>query len=145
MSLKLVALPALIIILSPIILGVLLGFRFVSGMIAGTIVAGIQIGIANINSGGAWCNTVMYVQGGNLERPQEFMKDHHTQTKIVKGDAEYKAAMTCKTVGVPLKDAAGPSVNILIKTIACTALVFGTFIIRYGGHIGGGIYHGRTK
>lgn len=35
--------------------------------------------------------------------------------------------------------------NIFIKTIACVTLVFGTFIIRYGGHIGGGIYHGRTK
>jgi len=61
--------PALIIILLPIILGVLFGFRFVSGMIAGTIVAGIQIGIANSNSGGVWCNTSRYVQLGNLERP----------------------------------------------------------------------------
>jgi len=60
-SLKLVAVPACIIILSPIIWGVLLGFRFVSGMIAGCIVAGIQIGFANSNSGGVWCNTSRYV------------------------------------------------------------------------------------
>ena len=73
------------------------------------------------------------------------MKEHQTQQKVVKGDTEYKAAVTCGSIGVPLKDAAGPSLNILIKTIACIALVFGTFIIRYGGHIGGGIYHGRTK
>jgi inorganic pyrophosphatase len=56
-SLKLVIVPAAIIILSPIIWGVLLGFRFVSGMIAGSIISGIQIGIANSNSGGAWCTT----------------------------------------------------------------------------------------
>lgn len=144
-SLKLVAIPACIIILQPICWGILLGFRFVSGMVAGTIVAGIQIGIANSNSGGAWCTTSRYVELGNLERPQEFMKAHNTQLKIVKGDVEYKAALTCKSIGLGLKDAAGPSINILIKTFACTALVFGTFIIRYGGQIGGGIYHGRTK
>lgn len=46
-SFKLIAVPVAIIFLSPIILGVLLGFRFVSGMIAGTIVAGIQIAYAN--------------------------------------------------------------------------------------------------
>jgi len=56
-SLKLVIIPALIIILCPICLGVLLGFRFVSGLVAGTIISGIQIGIANSNSGGAWCTT----------------------------------------------------------------------------------------
>lgn len=56
-SLKLVIVPAAIIILCPILFGVLLGFRFVSGMVAGTIISGIQIGIANSNSGGAWCNT----------------------------------------------------------------------------------------
>lgn len=70
----------------------LLGFRFVSGMIAGCIVAGIQIGLANSNSGGVWCNTSRYVQLGNLERPDEYMKPEHVTKQIVKGDTEYKAA-----------------------------------------------------
>lgn len=73
------------------------------------------------------------------------MKPHNMSNKVVKGDIEYKAALTCASIGTSLKDSAGPSINILIKAMACTSLVFSYFIVRYGGHIGGGIYHGRTK
>ena len=73
------------------------------------------------------------------------MKPEHNSNKVVKGDIEYKAAFTCASVGLSLKDSTGPSLNILMKSMACTALVYATFIVRYGGHIGGGIYHGRTK
>lgn len=84
--------PACLVILSPILWGVLLGFRFVSGLIAGCITAGIQIGISAQNSGGAWGNTSRYVQLGNLVRPDEFMKPEQTDSKVVRGDIEYKAA-----------------------------------------------------
>ena len=133
--------PVSIIILSPICWGTLLGFRFVSGLVVGAITAGIQIGFSASNSGGAWINAKKYVQHGNLSRPAEFVKEEG-KIVVVEGDIEYKAASTCQTIGNPLMDSTGPSINILIKGLACVALVFGTFIIKFGGQVGGGIYHG---
>jgi len=58
---------------------------------------------------------------------------------VRKGDKEHSAAVCGDTVGDPLKDTSGPSINILIKLMAITSLVFGTFIVERGGQIGGGI------
>ena len=110
-------------------------------MVVGAITAGIQIGFSASNSGGAWINAKKYVQHGNLSRPAEFVKEEG-KIVVVEGDIEYKAASTCQTIGNPLMDSIGPSINILIKGLACVALVFGTFIIKFGGQVGGGIYHG---
>lgn len=83
-----------IIILSPICWGVLLGFRFVSGLVIGAITAGIQIAFSANNSGGSWINAKKYVQHGNLSRPPEFIKEEG-KIVVVEGDIEYKAASTC--------------------------------------------------
>jgi len=56
-------------------------------------------------------------------------------THVRKGDAEHAAAVVGDTVGDPLKDTSGPSINILVKLSAITSLVFGTFIAQYGGKL----------
>jgi len=54
---------------------------------------------------------------------------------VRKKDPEHSAAVVGDTVGDPLKDTSGPSINILVKLSAITSLVFGTFIARYGGKL----------
>ena len=64
-SLKKMVAPGAIVILSPLVFGTLLGYRFVSGMLAGTIVSGIQIAFSASNTGGAWDNAKKYVEAGS--------------------------------------------------------------------------------
>jgi len=74
-SLKKMIAPAAIVVLSPILWGILLGYKFVSGMLAGNICSGIQIAFSASNTGGAWDNAKKYVEAGHLKRPIEFRKE----------------------------------------------------------------------
>jgi len=118
-------LPGLLVIGSPFIVGILFGPRGVSGLLAGAIVSGVQIAISFSNTGGAWDNAKKYVEGGNISK---IYKDANgVPIKFEKGSETHKAAVTGDTVGDPLKDTSGPSINILIKLSAITSLVFGDF------------------
>ena len=64
--------PGCIVIFTPIITGILLGYKFLSGLLAGIIVSGIQIAFSMSNTGGAWDNAKKYVEAGLLIRPPEF-------------------------------------------------------------------------
>jgi Na+/H+-translocating membrane pyrophosphatase len=66
--------PGAIVILSPIIFGILLGYKFVSGMLAGNITSGIQVAFSASNTGGAWDNAKKFVEAGKLVRPIEMLK-----------------------------------------------------------------------
>jgi len=132
--------PGAIVILSPIVIGLLFGYNAVSGMLAGTIVSGIQIAFSASNTGGAWDNAKKYVEAGKLKRSPDMMKPGVAEF-VKKGDIEHSYAVCGDTVGDPLKDTSGPAINILIKLMAITSLVFGTFIVEYGGAIGGGVKH----
>jgi inorganic pyrophosphatase len=138
-SLKKMIAPGAIVILSPLIFGYLFGHRFVSGMLAGTITSGIQIAFSASNTGGAWDNAKKFVEAGKLNRDDKKWGNANKENNgfVKKGDPEHKAAVCGDTVGDPLKDTSGPSINILIKLMAITSLVFGTFIAKYGGLIGG--------
>lgn len=116
--------PGLLVVLSPIVMGFLFGPRGVSGLLAGSIVSGVQIAISFSNSGGAWDNAKKYIEAGCL-----------VSDGIVHGkrtDA-HKAAVVGDTVGDPLKDTSGPSINILIKLMAITSLVFSGAFEKHGG------------
>ena len=110
--------PGVLIMGSPLVVGYLFGVPAVAGMLAGSLVCGGVLAIASSNSGGAWDNAKKYIEAGNLGG---------------KGSDVHKAAVVGDTVGDPLKDTSGPSLNILIKLSAILSLVFAPFFVQYGG------------
>jgi K(+)-stimulated pyrophosphate-energized sodium pump len=102
-------LPALVGILSPIIVGLVLGPYAVASMLAGAVVTGFILAIMMANSGGAWDNAKKYIEAGNHGG---------------KGSDAHKAAVVGDTVGDPFKDTSGPSINILIKLLSMVSIVF---------------------
>ncbi len=107
-SLREMIAPGALVILTPIIVGFVFGTQCLAGVLAGNLVSGVQIAISASNTGGAWDNAKKYI-GGVLGK---------------KGSDEYKAAVVGDTVGDPLKDTSGPSINILIKLMAIISVVF---------------------
>jgi len=126
-SLRMMILPGLLVIGSPLIMGTAFGPKAVGGLLAGCIVSGVQIAFSFSNTGGAWDNAKKYVEAG--EHYTKKITDPKTNQKILmkKKTECHQAAVTGDTVGDPLKDTSGPSINILIKLSAITSLVFGGF------------------
>jgi K(+)-stimulated pyrophosphate-energized sodium pump len=110
--------PGILIMGTPLATGFLFGVEAVAGILAGSLITGGVLAIASSNSGGAWDNAKKYIEAGNLGG---------------KGSEEHKAAVVGDTVGDPLKDTSGPSLNILIKLSAILSLVFAPFFVQYGG------------
>ena len=126
--------PGILVIGSPFVAGVLFGVDAVCGLLAGAIVSGVQIAISFSNTGGAWDNTKKYIeQGTHHSKDKLGDEDHDGKYLFVKHSDAHKAAVVGDTVGDPLKDTSGPSINILIKLAAITSLVFGTFFKEQGG------------
>ena len=134
-SLRKMIAPGCLVILSPLLVGWFFGFQATNGILAGSIVSGIQIAFSASNSGGAWDNCKKFVEAGKLAR--RHAKDDEGEF-VRKGDREHAASVVGDTVGDPLKDTSGPSINILIKLSAICSLVFGSAIATHGGLIAGG-------
>ncbi|MDR0740212.1 MAG: sodium-translocating pyrophosphatase [Puniceicoccales bacterium] len=100
--------PSLIAILSPILVGIILGVSGVVGLLSGALSSGFVLAIFMANSGGAWDNAKKYIEEGAMGG---------------KGSSAHKAAVIGDTVGDPFKDTAGPSLNILIKLMAMVSVV----------------------
>jgi Na+/H+-translocating membrane pyrophosphatase len=139
-SLKKMVMPGVLVIVSPLLAGCLFGYQATNGILAGCIVSGIQIAFSASNSGGAWDNAKKFVEAGSLylDGPDG------EKVQVKKGDDAHAAAVCGDTVGDPLKDTSGPSINILIKLSAICSLVFGTFLTQYGGLIAGGVVLNET-
>ncbi|MEO0076930.1 MAG: sodium/proton-translocating pyrophosphatase, partial [candidate division WOR-3 bacterium] len=109
-------LPSLSAILMPIIVGLLLGIEGVIGLLVGALASGFVVAIMMANSGGAWDNAKKFIEKGNFGG---------------KNSLAHKASVVGDTVGDPFKDAAGPSLNILIKLMSMVSIVFLGFILRF--------------
>lgn len=114
--------PGALVIFTPIVLGILFGPKMISGLLPGSLISGVQMAISSSNTGGAWDNCKKYIEAKN-------MKDEEGNP-LGKGTDLHKAAVIGDTVGDPLKDTSGPSLNILIKLMAILSLVFAEFFCR---------------
>ncbi len=108
-------LPGLVGIAAPLIIGFTLGGEGLAGMLIGSLVTGLMLGIMTANSGGALDNAKKYIEEGNFGG---------------KGTPTHAAAVVGDTVGDPLKDTVGPSINILIKLMAVISLVLAPLFAR---------------
>jgi len=131
-SLKYMTAPGVLVLGTPFFIGFLFGPAAVSGLLAGILVSGIQIAISFSNTGGAWDNAKKYVEEGTHQYPIDPITgvrptDEDGNDLFKKGTEAHKAAVVGDTVGDPLKDTSGPSINILVKLAAITSLVFGGF------------------
>ncbi|KAJ7513667.1 hypothetical protein O6H91_23G010100 [Diphasiastrum complanatum] len=116
--------PGALVMLTPLIVGTLFGPSTLAGLLAGALVSGVQIAISASNTGGAWDNAKKYIEAGASD---------HARSLGPKGSDAHKAAVIGDTVGDPLKDTSGPSLNILIKLMAVESLVFAPFFATHGG------------
>ncbi|MFO7531308.1 MAG: sodium-translocating pyrophosphatase [Candidatus Limnocylindrales bacterium] len=113
-ALRAMLLPGAIAVLSPIIVGVLLGAEALGGMLAGSIAAGFLLALFMANTGGAWDNAKKWVEAGQFGG---------------KGSAAHAATVVGDTIGDPFKDTSGPSINILLKLMAVVSLIFGPLFV----------------
>jgi len=107
-ALKKMVLPASLAVLGPIVIGFGLGPVALGGTLGGALIGSVLLALTMANAGGAWDNAKKYVEQGNLGG---------------KGSDAHSANVVGDTVGDPLKDTAGPSMNILINVMAITSLV----------------------
>lgn len=109
-ALREMILPGVIAVASPILCGLILGKAGLAGLLIGGLVSAIMLAVFMANSGGAWDNAKKFIEGGMYGG---------------KGSETHKAAVTGDTVGDPLKDTAGPAMDILIKLMSTIALILG--------------------
>jgi len=109
-------LPALLAVLTPLASGFLFGANFVGGLLIGTTLSAIMLALFTANAGGSWDNGKKYIENG-----------HHGG----KGSEAHSASVIGDTVGDPLKDTVGPSLDILIKIMSVISLITVSIFVKY--------------
>ncbi|MGI8536540.1 MAG: sodium-translocating pyrophosphatase [Mycobacteriales bacterium] len=116
-SLRELATPGLLAVLSPIAVGFALGYQPLGAFLAGAIASGVLMAVFLSNSGGAWDNAKKLVEDG---------------THGGKGSSAHEATIIGDTVGDPFKDTAGPALNPLLKVMNLVALLIAPTVVQYG-------------
>ncbi len=109
-ALRQMKLPVVIAIGIPVLSGFVLGPQFVGGLLIGSTLSAVMLALFTANSGGAWDNAKKFIESGGVEGAE-------------KGSEAHDAAIVGDTVGDPLKDTVGPSLDILIKIMATVSLI----------------------
>lgn len=126
-ALKEMIAPGALVMLSPLITGTFFGVNAVYGLLTGAVLSAVQLAISMSNTGGAWDNAKKYIES------------NYDPLLGGKGSECHKAAVVGDTVGDPLKDTSGPSLNILMKLMAIISLVFAQYF--YAINDGRGIFN----
>ncbi len=114
-ALKEMVLPGLITVIAPVLVGTILGAEALGGMLAGATLTGVLMALLMSNAGGSWDNAKKFIEKGDIAGEK-------------KGGEAHKAAVVGDTVGDPLKDTSGPSMNILIKLMSIVSLILAPLI-----------------
>ena len=109
-ALREMVLPGLVAIMSPVIIGIILGPAALGGTLAGATATGVLMALFMANAGGAWDNAKKAIEQGEIPGAE-------------KGDEAHSAAVVGDTIGEPFKDTSGPSLNILIKLMSIVSVV----------------------
>jgi K(+)-stimulated pyrophosphate-energized sodium pump len=116
-ALREMILPGVLAVISPLLVGFILGVEGLGGMLIGAISSGFMMAIMMANAGGSWDNAKKYIELGNYGG---------------KGSEPHKAGVVGDTVGDPFKDTSGPSINILVKLMSILALVLAPLFVEVG-------------
>jgi K(+)-stimulated pyrophosphate-energized sodium pump len=114
--------PGLLAVLMPIVVGLLLGYEAVAGLLMVGTIAGVLLATVLNNGGGAWDNAKKFIEAGHLTDDQGNVLGKKTEA--------HAAAVVGDTVGDPFKDTAGPSLHVLVKLLATLTLVLAPLFIR---------------
>ncbi|HEY5984210.1 MAG TPA: sodium-translocating pyrophosphatase [Anaerolineales bacterium] len=121
---------ALLGIVTPVVVGLLLGIEALGGLLAGIIVSGQLLAVFLNNSGGAWDNAKKLIE----DEPRNVAKN------TGKGSERHKAGIVGDTVGDPFKDTAGPALNPMIKVVNLVSVIVAPIIVQYAGVTGTALY-----
>jgi len=119
-ALKQMLLPSIMTIIAPVIVGVVLGKYALAGFLIGALATGFILAITLNNAGGAWDNAKKWIEAGKFGG---------------KGSDAHKAAVVGDTAGDPMKDTAGPSLNIMLKLMSVISLMLAPVLMHFGGLI----------
>ena len=115
--------PALLAIVSPIVIGFVFGLQALAGFLAGVILVGQLMAVFQSNAGGAWDNAKKTIE----DEPRDLAKN------TGKGSERHKASVVGDTIGDPLKDTSGPALNPLIKVINLVSVIAATMMLTKAG------------